>query len=213
MPRGRIHPHAIRTDNAHQPGADDSIGPPAFKPYLAVIRDCHCPLCRQTSYANRPAHQMREDARALLDALRAGTHVRVEFAAYAAEAKREHAERVAAKCADGGTDFDLFMMTRTAYNGREMERFYGLHWNLDFYTGIGVGMTPGRHAEAMRWWTDLRARIDAERVARVPALVAQDARNVCTAYRVSGEVCTYHAAPEVAPAEPEFVSPWALVAA
>jgi hypothetical protein len=217
MPKGNIRPRGIRrtTLDAYDYPADDTIGPRAFKPYLDAIRNCHCKPCRQVSYANRPPHQVRADARALLDALRAGTHVRVEFADYAAEAKREHAARVAARCADGGTDFDLYMMTRRAYTGRELERFYGLSFGLDFYTGIGIGMTPGRHAERMSWWENLRARVDAEHAARIPALVAKDPRNACAAFRMSGEVCTHHAMPVVDTVDlvDDFVSPWSTLAA
>jgi hypothetical protein len=193
--------------------------PADFDPYRTAIADCHCKLCVQMSYANRDAATRRADAVALLESLRAGTHTRVEFADYIAAAKRDHAERLTAECTGRGDEFKIFCMTRLHQNGREQEMFYGLGstYSLDFYTGIGVGVTPGRHAQAMRWWTDLKARKDAERAARVPGLVAKDGRNACVAYRVAGELCTGHAHLTASPApdDPadEFVSGWAMYAA
>lgn len=173
-----------------------SLNPKDFRPYLAEIRDCACDLCHVMGYVNTPYPQRVANAAALFAALQAGTHRRMSYAERAAVAQVEHDARVAAECAAGASDFRMYSITRPAYNGREMERFYGLTggFSLEFVIGTGLGMTPGRARRGEAWWADRRARIDAELLARVPALVAEDPRNVCVHFRQTGALCTYHAA-------------------
>ena len=172
------------------------IGPKDFDPFRAQIRDCHCPLCRQTCYANRSDTQRRQDALNLLTALETGTHVFLSISDCAAQARAEHNARVAKACADGASDYEMWHMTRPAYNGREFERFYRLtsgQTTLAFRTGLGVGMTPGRYAEARKPVDDQVAAINRRLADAVPGLIEQDPRNVCACFRQTGALCDHHA--------------------
>ena len=172
-----------------------SLNPKDFRPYLAELRGCACDLCHPMAYANTPYPQRVANAAALFAALQAGTHTHMDYTARAAIAQAEHNARVAAECVAGASDFRMYCLTRPVSRGRELEHFYGLgSTSLEFVIGTGLGMTPGRAAKGEAWWADRRARIDAELLAKIPALVAQDARNVCVYFRQTGTPCIHHVA-------------------
>ena len=171
-----------------------TIGPRDFDPYRADIRDCYCKLCVQTSYYGRSTSQQITDARALLDALRAGEHVRVELAEYVAAAKAAHAVAVAEACAAGKSELYMLGMHRGYHGGNNAKHYYREPYGEDMMVGLGIGMTPGRHEAAVAALEQRRADFRARRAAELPALIETDRRNVCTYFRMSGEVCTHHTA-------------------
>lgn len=197
-----------------------TLGPNDFDPYRPQIHDCHCHLCRVSGVVGRSNSERQRDAAALLGALQAGTHTRVELADHIAAAKREHAAKVAQACAAGATDYQMYCMTLRHYDGREFERFYQLTsggMSLSFQVGTGLGMTPGRHAAAMKSVDGQVDRRNAQLAAAVPGLVAADPRNACVHFRQTGQLCDHHAsdtadAPPPVPAQSApFVSSWAAV--
>lgn len=115
------------------------IGPRDFDPYRDEIRDCHCaefclPLAYVTSknsgtYAHTGEGQREneERARALLAALVAGAHQRVEFREFVAQAKAEKARRLA----EAGTEAERAVIER-GYVSFKMSDFYA--------TGMGLGI-------------------------------------------------------------------------
>lgn len=115
------------------------IGPADFAPYRAEIQDCHCrefclPMVHVMSknsgtYAHSGEGQREHErhARGLLAALAAGTHQRVDFRAFVAEAKAEKARRLAE--------------ARTEAERAVIERGYVSFKMSDFYaTGMGLGI-------------------------------------------------------------------------
>lgn len=115
------------------------IGPVDFDPYRAEFTDCCCPTCREVDYAlsdvlDFTGRRHLAACEALLAALRAGTHDRVERADWHEQCRREHDDRVAAAKAAGITGRRL----------ADIERGYSAVRMSDFYTtGMGLGMTPG----------------------------------------------------------------------
>lgn len=117
------------------------IGPEDFAPYRAEIQDCHCrefclPMVYVMSknsgtYARTGEGQREHErhARGLLAALVAGTHQRVDFREFVAEAKAEKARRLA----EAGTEAERAVIER-GYASVKMSDFY--------VTGMGLGIGP-----------------------------------------------------------------------
>lgn len=115
------------------------IGPEDFAPYLAEIQDCHCrefclPMVHVMSknsgtYAHTGEGQREHErhARGLLAALTAGTHQRVGFREFVAQAKADKARRLA----EAGTEEERAVIER-GYVSFKMSDFYG--------SGMGLGI-------------------------------------------------------------------------
>jgi len=169
------------------------IGPRDFAPYRSEIGDCHCQLCRNCSYAASGHGNAVQAATELLDALRAGHHHHVTFAEHVSKAKVEHAARVAAACIAGKSELHMLGL-HLGYQGGNVERlYYREPYNADFMVGIGLGVTPGRHAAADARLQESRRRFMQRRAVEVERLILADQRNGCTHFRMSGELCTAHA--------------------
>lgn len=175
------------------------LRPVMFDPYRAEFTGCHCLTCRNVSYAASRAGGDRDHqvaASALLAELKAGTHVRVEWAAYVAQARAESAARIAEACAAGRSEAHLYGLKRGYFTSRDdpvTGVTMGFPGALEYRVGSGIGTTPGRHAMAMAAW---RQSVDARMASRsreVGRLVAADRRNLCTYFRVAGQVCSAHA--------------------
>lgn len=172
----------------------NKIGPKDFDPYRDQFTGCNCLLCRELAYANSGHGDLYKAGEALLDALRAGTHVHVTLAERIVEAKAEKAADVAAACAAGRSELHMLGLFR-GYHGGTNERFYyGEPHSEAFMVGTGIGMTPGRHEAAYARLQETRRRFMARREVEVQRLILVDGRNTCTYFRMSGEVCTHHAA-------------------
>lgn len=196
------------------------INPRDFAPFRTEIELCQCDLCYPMGYANRPYAQRVADATALLTALRAGTHKRMSLAERAEIARREHRARVAAACADGVTERRMAILIRGYATGRDSDVWpYGPAGPMqaaEFVDGIGIGMTPGRHATAEAARRVRVERAERDRARTVARLIATDGRNRCTYFRFRGELCDHHAthgtaptpAPSSAPSSAPHVSDW-----
>ena len=117
------------------------IGPEDFRPYRAEIQDCHCAafclpmvyvMSKNSGTYARTGEGQREHerhARGLLAALVAGTHQRVGFREFVAEAKAEKVRRLA----EAGTEAERAVIER-GYASVKMSDFYA--------TGMGLGIGP-----------------------------------------------------------------------
>jgi hypothetical protein len=121
------------------------IGPEDFAPYRAEIQDCHCAafclpmvhvMSKNSGTYVRTGEGRREHerhARGLLAALVAGTHQRVGFREFVAEAKAEKVRRLAKAKAAGASPETL----------ATIERGYATIRIGDFHaTGMGLGIGP-----------------------------------------------------------------------
>jgi hypothetical protein len=121
-----------------------------FALYLEQIDGCHCPLCLERMYAassgsvdGGPRGRLfRIASRILLDALKAGGHVRVEEAAYLEQRRAEHQERVR----NGGDP-----------RGHSSSGSF-------MATGMGLGMTPGGVTGSVsdERWVEIRRNLHRE---------------------------------------------------
>lgn len=168
------------------------IGPKDFDPYRAQFRDCNCLLCRNVAYANSGHGNIREACQKLLDALKAGTHERVELADHIEQLKVERAARIAEACASGASELHMFGLHRGYHGGNNERLYFREPHDAFFMVGTGIGMTPGRHAAADARLQESRRRFLDRWQVEVERLVLADRRNTCTYFRMSGELCTRH---------------------
>lgn len=112
------------------------IGPGDFAPFRDEIHDCHCAICRECQYALADVLDFRGErhldaCRALLAALTAGEHQRVEFADWVAASKTAAAERLETARRNGASTGELAIIER-GYVTVKMSDFYA--------TGMGLGV-------------------------------------------------------------------------
>jgi hypothetical protein len=177
------------------------VGPPDFAPYRAEFSGCSCPLCNEVAYAGSDVLDMGgrrhlTACAALLDALRAGTHQRVELAEYVAAAKVEKAARIAEACRTGAGEQAIAVLERGYSTSRDKETYpYGSAGPMqsrEFVIGSGLGMTAGAYERRVKAWDQRVSQANAERAIQVERLIQQDARNKCTYYRIAGKLCDHH---------------------
>jgi hypothetical protein len=166
-----------------------SIGPSDFDPYREQIQDCHCDPCNQVAYAASRAGQfdLRKAAQALLDRLQAGDHTRVERDTWLKQVAADRAYRIAEACRNGASDEQMANLHR-GYSTAKMSDFYA--------TGMGLGMSLGRHEAAVAAREAIRAAGQVRRELELARLIAQDPRNACTYFRVCGQQCDHHTTAE-----------------
>lgn len=162
-----------------------------FAPYREQLASCYCQPCREVQYAASKAGQLglRDAMNSLLATLAAGTHTKVDQDTYHQQCKEEREQRIAQACQDGRSEEHLANLHR-GYATVKMSDFYA--------TGMGLGMTPGRHEAAMAARDAIREAGRVSRELRVQQLITQDHRNACTYFRVSGQMCRHHLAEEQA---------------